>query len=63
MSNIGYIHKNGTAMRPKNACSYADIVAEYIDKKVFRKSHKVTYPGLGFGTILCILAWYRSAIA
>ena len=31
-----WLQKNGTAMGPKNACSYADIVAEYIDKKSWR---------------------------
>ena len=31
-------------MGPKNACSYADIVAEYIDKKVLE--FKVIYPKL-----------------
>ena len=28
------LQENGTAMGPKNSCSYADIVAKEIDKKV-----------------------------
>ena len=31
-------------MGPKNACSYADIVAEYIDKKILE--FEVIYPKL-----------------
>ena len=29
-----WLQENGTAMGPKNSCSYADIVAEETDKKV-----------------------------
>ena len=28
-----WLQENGTAMGPKNSCSYADIIAENIDKK------------------------------
>ncbi len=31
-----WLQENGTAMGPNNSCSYADIVAEEIDKKSFR---------------------------
>ena len=39
-----WLQKNGTAMGPKNSCSYADIVAENIDKKVLES--KALYPEL-----------------
>ena len=29
-----WMQENGTAMGPKNSCSYADIVAEFINIKV-----------------------------
>ena len=44
-----WLQKNGTAMGPKNSCSYADIVAEHIDRKVLES--KVVYPELR--------SWYR----
>ena len=37
-----WLQENGTAMRPKDSCSYADIVAEEMDKKVL-ESHSI-YP-------------------
>ena len=39
-----WLQGNGTAMGPKNSCSYADIVAEFIDTEVL-KSRQV-YPEL-----------------
>jgi hypothetical protein len=39
-----WLQKNGTAMGPKSSCSYADIVAEHIDRKVLES--KVIYPEL-----------------
>jgi hypothetical protein len=44
-----WLQENGTAMGPKNSCSYADIVAEEIDKQVL-KSQSI-YPELK--------CWYR----
>ena len=38
------MQENGTAMGPKNSCSYADIVAEEIDKKVLES--RSIYPEL-----------------
>jgi hypothetical protein len=39
-----WLQENGTAMGPKNSCSYADIVAENIDKKVL--ASRTIYPEL-----------------
>ena len=39
-----WLQENGTAMGPKNSCSYADIVAEEIDKKVLES--RSIYPEL-----------------
>jgi hypothetical protein len=39
-----WLQENGTAMGPKNSCSYADIVAEEIDKQVLRSQS--IYPEL-----------------
>ena len=39
-----WLQENGTAMGPKNSCSYADIVAENIDKKVL--ASQTIYPEL-----------------
>ena len=36
--------ENGTAIGPKNACSYADIVAEEVDKQVL--ASQIVYPEL-----------------
>lgn len=44
-----WLQENGTAMDTKNACSYADIVAEEIDKNVLA-SHTI-YPEL--------MSWFR----
>ena len=38
------MQENGTAMGPKNSCSYADIVAEFIDIKVLET--RQVYPEL-----------------
>ena len=38
------MQENGTAMGPKNSCSYADIVAEFIDVKVLES--RQVYPEL-----------------
>ena len=39
-----WLQENGTAMGPKNSCSYADIVAEFIDIKVLE--FRQVYPEL-----------------
>jgi hypothetical protein len=39
-----WLQNDGTAMGPKNSCSYVDIVAEYVDNKVL--DSKTTYPEL-----------------
>jgi hypothetical protein len=39
-----WLQENGTAMGPQNSCSYADIVAEEIDKKVLESRY--IYPEL-----------------
>jgi hypothetical protein len=39
-----WLKNDGTAMGPKNSCSYADIVAECVDNKVL--DYKTTYPEL-----------------
>ena len=44
-----WLQKDGTAMGPKNACSHADIIAEYVDDKVLHS--KTTYPEL--------CSWFR----
>ena len=46
MPHLGqyWLQKNGTAMAPKNSCSYADIFAEHIDNKVV--DSKTLYPEL-----------------
>ena len=38
------MQENGTAMGPKNSCSYADIVVEFIDVKVLES--RQVYPEL-----------------
>lgn len=44
-----WLQENGTAMGPKNSCSYADIVAENIDQQVL--ASRFIYPEL--------LCWFR----
>ena len=44
-----WLQENGTAMGPKNACSYADIVAEEVDKQVL--ASRTIYPEL--------ICWFR----
>ena len=39
-----WLQTNGTAMGPKNSCSYADIVAEHVDRRVLES--KTSYPEL-----------------
>ena len=49
-----WLQENGTAMGPKNSCSYADIVAEFIDIKVLESRQvypELRYVGLGLGMI------------
>ena len=44
-----WLQTNGTAMGPKNSCSYADIVAEHVDRRVLES--KTSYPEL--------MSWFR----